>query len=225
MGKCIFITGTDTDVGKTVISGCIAAALRRTGNKVAYYKPVQCGGLLDGPIRSPDLALVKELSNLPDECLFNDFAFTLASSPHLASEHDGKPIDINKIKKAIKALVKEHDFVIIEGAGGLIVPLTRNYTVLNLINDLYVPVVIIARAGLGTINHSSLTVNALNSWNVPVKGIIFNFFKGGIMEEDNRSIVHSLNGVPVIGTVPFSDDIKRLSNEFEKYVDIGRIRN
>lgn len=223
MGKCIFITATDTDVGKTVICGCLASALNRAGKKVAYYKPVQCGGLLKGEIKSPDLALVKELSGIPDTALVNDFCFSLAASPHLAAEHDKKKVDIQLIKNHLKSLVKEYDIVLIEGAGGLIVPLTRAYTVLNLIQDLSVPVIVIARAGLGTINHTSLTINILKSFEIPIIGVILNYFKGGVIEEDNKKIIHTLNNIPIIGVVPFSDNLKELADNFEKYADIKKL--
>lgn len=223
MGKCIFITGTDTGVGKTVIAGCLAAALYRAGKKVAVYKPVQCGGLLKGKIKSPDLALVKELSGIPDSALVNDFSFQMAASPHLAAEREKLKVDIGLIKKHNKLLLNEYDFVLIEGAGGLIVPLTRNYTVLSLIQELSVPVIIVSRAGLGTINHTSLTINALRSFEIPVLGIIFNYFKGGLIEEDNKKIIPALNNVSVIGVVPFSEKIKYLADNFEKYMEIGKL--
>jgi len=223
MGKCIFVTGTDTDVGKTVIVACLASALMRAGKKVAVYKPIQCGDLLKGNIKSPDLALVKELTNISDQDLVNDFSFQLAASPHLAAEQDKSKVDIQTIKDHTKSLLNAYDIVLIEGAGGLIVPLTRTYTVLNLIDDLSIPVLIVSRASLGTINHTSLTVKALKSHNIPIIGIILNYFEGGIIEEDNKKIITTLNNVPIIGTVPFSDNLKDLVNDFEKYVDIGKL--
>ena len=133
MGKSIFITGTDTCVGKTVITGCLAALLLRKGKKVAVYKPVQCGNLLKGRISSPDLAHIKKISGIPNNCLFNDYSFKFASSPHLAAELENKKIDSGIIKKHCKELSEKFDFVLIEGAGGLIVPLTRGYSVIDLI--------------------------------------------------------------------------------------------
>jgi len=223
MGKCIFITGTDTHVGKTVITACLASALMRAGKKVAVYKPIHCGNLLKGNIKSPDLALVKELTDIPDQDLVNDFSFQLAASPHLAAEQDKAKVNIQTIKDHTKSLLKTYDLVLIEGAGGLIVPLTRNYTVLNLIHDLSVPVLIVSRASLGTINHTSLTINALKSHNIPIIGIILNYFKGGIIEEDNKKIINSLNNIPIIGIVPFYNNIKVLAKNIEKYVDIEKI--
>lgn len=223
MGKCIFVTGTDTDVGKTVIVACLAASFKKTGKRVAVYKPVHCGDLLEGNIKSPDLALVKELSDIQDQDLVNDFSFSLAASPHLAAEHDETKVDIQTIKDRIKSLQDSYDLVIIEGTGGLIVPLTRTYTILDLIKELSVPVVIVSRAGLGTINHTSLTINVLKSKNVPILGVILNYFKGGVIEDDNKKIISELNNVPIIGIVPFSKNIKNLVKDFEKYVDMEKI--
>jgi len=223
MGKCIFVTGTDTDVGKTVIVACLEASLKKAGKKVAVYKPIQCGDLLKGNIKSPDLALVKELTNISDQDLMNDFSFQLAASPHLAAEQEKAIVDVQTIKDHTQSLQNSYDVVIIEGAGGLIVPLTRSYTILDLIKDLSVPVLIISRAGLGTINHTSLTVKALKSHNIPIIGIILNYFKGGIIEEDNKKIISTLNNIPILGIVPFSNNIKDIVKDFEKYVDIKKV--
>ena len=223
MSKTIFITGTDTGVGKTIITACIAKALLRNKKKVAVYKPVQCGNLLKGKIKSPDLALVKKLSGIPEKCLFNDYSFKFASSPHLAAELENKKVDVGLIKKHCKELSGKFDYVIIEGAGGLLVPLTRKYTVLDLINDLSVPVLVVARAGLGTINHTSLTINSLKSKNARIIGIIINCFKGGKIEEDNKKIIYQLNKIPIIGAVPFSKNLEKLADDFERYADIKKI--
>ncbi len=222
MAKCIFITGTDTDVGKTVITGCLAASLSRKGKKVAVYKPVQCGSLLKGKIKSPDLALAKKLSGISDDCLFNDYSFKLASSPHLAAESENIKIDVSIIKKKCKELQKKFDYVLIEGAGGLIVPLTRNCTFLDLFGDLSFPALVVARAGLGTINHTSLTLSALKSRNISVMGVIMNYFKGGAIEEDNKKVIFQLSGVPVIGVVPFSRNIKNIADNFDGHIDLKK---
>ena len=223
MSKTIFITGTDTDVGKTVISACVASVLIRKGKRVAVYKPVQCGSLLKGKIKSPDLALVKDLSGISADCLFNDYSFKFASSPHLAAELENKKVDVDVIKERHNEISKKFDYVLIEGAGGLLVPLTRYYTVLDLIRDLSVPALVVSRAGLGTINHTSLTINALKSMNISITGIVINYFKGGAIEEDNQKVIAQLNCVPTIGVVPFSKNLKKLADNFEKYIDVNKI--
>jgi len=223
MGKCIFVTGTDTNVGKTVIVACLASYLKKAGKTVAVYKPIHCGNLLEGNIKSPDLALVKELGGISEQDLFNEFSFSLASSPHLAAEHDKKKVDIQTIKDRTKSLLNTYDFVIMEGAGGLIVPLTRTYSILDLVRDLSVPVLIVARASLGTINHTCLTINTLKYNNIPLLGVILNYFKGGIIEDDNKKIISTLNDIPILGTIPLSNNIKNLVTDINKYIDMKKI--
>ena len=223
MVKGIFITGTDTDVGKTVITACVTTALMRKGKKVAVYKPVQCGNLLKEKIKSPDLALVRSLSGIPENCLFNDYSFKFASSPHLAAELENRKVNAKIIKNHFKELSKRFDYILAEGAGGLMVPLTRSYMVLDLISDLSVPALVVSRAGLGTINHTTLTINALKSKKIKIIGVVMNCFKGGKVEEDDKKIIHQLNDVPVIGCVPYSKTLKKLADNFEAYVDINKL--
>jgi dethiobiotin synthetase len=222
-GKSIFITGTDTDVGKTVITGCLAAALLRKGKKVFVYKPIQCGDLLSGEIKSKDLSLIQELSGLSSDTLKSDYNFSLAASPHLAAEKEKEIIDVELIKKSLDSFLESYDYVLVEGAGGLIVPISRGYTVLDLIKELNTEVLLVSRAGLGTINHTSLTLNSLKSCGVSVIGVILNYYKGGIIEDDNKKIIQTLNNVDVLGFVPFSDNLKELASKFEDFVDMEKI--
>lgn len=215
MGKAIFITATDTGCGKTIATGCLAAALSKQG-KVCVYKPIQCGDLLEGEITSPDLAQIHELSGVD---VFNDYCFTLAASPHLADEKG--EIDVAVIKKRVDSLVSSYDYVLVEGAGGLIVPLNPSYTMLDLIKELSIPAVVVSRAGLGTINHTSLSLRALAG--VSVLGVIFNYYKGGIVEEDNKRIVAQINDIAVLGALPLVDDVKELIPHVEEYVDMSKI--
>jgi dethiobiotin synthetase len=220
MGKTIFITGTDTNVGKTVITGCLASILLKKGKKVAVYKPVQCGNLLNGRITSPDLKLVRDLSAIDEDGLYNDYCFKLAASPHLAAEKECRKVDVGVIKNRVKCLQKKYDYVLIEGAGGLMVPLTRSYTVLDLIKELEVPVVVVARALLGTINHTSMTVKILKENHVELIGVVMNNYKDGIIESDNKRIISSINGVKIVGVVPYSKNLRKLSDSFEKYFNL-----
>lgn len=223
MGKTIFVTGTDTNVGKTIITACLAAALLKKGKNVAVYKPVQCGSLLNGKIKSRDLKLIKDLSGISAGCLFNEYSFKFASSPHLAAELENKNIDVNAIKRHYAEISKKFDYTLIEGAGGLLVPLTREHTVIDLIHDLSAPVLVVARAGLGTINHTALTISALKLRGIRIIGIVLNYFKGGLIEEDNKKTISQLTGVPIKGVVPFSINLKDLADNFEKYVDLNKI--
>ncbi|MBI3026838.1 dethiobiotin synthase [Candidatus Woesearchaeota archaeon] len=223
MGKGIFIAGTDTGVGKTVIACGLAKILLDNKKNVAVYKPVQCGNLLKGRIASPDLALVKKLSGISNECLFNDYSFKFASSPHLAAELENRKVRPKMIRSHYEELCRMFDYVIIEGAGGLLVPLTRHYSVLDLIKDLKSEVIVVARSGLGTINHTSLTLRALYQNGVKVKGVIVNYYKGGKIEEDNKKVIQNFSKAELAGVVPFSKDLGSLAKNFEKFLDLDKI--
>tara|TARA_Y100000310_G_scaffold281057_1_gene301237 strand:+ start:489 stop:1163 length:675 start_codon:yes stop_codon:yes gene_type:complete len=223
MGKGIFITGTDTDVGKTVITGVLTKLFLNQGKKVAVYKPVGSGNKRKEAPTSPDLKVVQELSGIETEHLYSDYDFELFASPHLASEKENIQIDIEKIKKRVEELKNKYDIILIEGAGGVIVPITRTYTVLDLIKELQTEVIIVARAGLGTINHSSLTAEVLKQHHIKIKGCILNFYKGGLIEEDNEKIIQELNNIKIIGKVPENNNLNELANTIEEYVEINNL--
>lgn len=230
MAKGIFVTGTDTGVGKTLFSGCLAFILKNKG-KVAVFKPVESGCKKDNDkVISSDLNTIKSFSGLDDKDLFNLYRFEKLSSPHLASELENKNIDIELIKKKYNELIQNYNYVIVEGAGGLMVPITRDYTFSDLIKDLEIDVIVVSRSGLGTINHTSLTINHLKQNNAKLIGIVFNFFKGDDIEQDNKKIIQELNNVNIIGIIPDygkineSEIIKnKILEDFEKNIDIEKI--
>ena len=215
MPRAIFITGTDTGIGKTIVTACLASYFLSKNKKVAVYKPVQCGNLLKNKIKSPDLAVVKKLSGIDEKNLFNDYCFKYASSPHLAAELEHKKVDVKKIKNTYNSLLEKYDYVLVEGAGGLMVPLTKNYTVCDLIDELKPEVIVVARSGLGTINHTTLTVKALQSINANILGVIFNNYTGSLIEKDNQKIIKTMNKVKIIGTLPYTKNLKKLIIESE----------
>ena len=223
MTNSIFVTGTDTNVGKTVIIGCLAHALKMFGKRVCIYKPVQCGNLLKGALKSKDLHLAGKISGIGNDSLANDYCFELATSPHLAAEREKIKIDTGKIRRHFEKLKKGFDFVLVEGAGGLMVPITREYTVLDLMESFASPALVVARASLGTINHTTLTIKALQQRGIRIKGVILNCFSGGLIEDDNEKIISTLNDVLVIGKVPYSKNFKRLAGDFKKYIQMDII--
>lgn len=209
MGKGIFITGTDTDVGKTYVTGAIAYILNTNGFDVTSYKPVQSGGdkSKEGLIAT-DAAYVKSISGINDSLYdMNTYCFTDPVSPHIASERDKEAIEPIVIKNRVNQLFTDRDYVLVEGAGGLIVPLRRNYMVIDLIQDLNIPVLVVARSGVGTINHTVLTINQLRSMNVDIKGIVFNNYTGTYYEEDNINMIKSITGIDNILTLKKSEDM------------------
>lgn len=148
--KNIFITGTDTGAGKSVFSSILALAFYNQGKKVCISKPIQTGFLKDSD------TLKKLTGNkIP---IFNIYSFSLPAAPVVSAEHENKKIEIKKVISDIKKLEKEFDCVIVEGIGGIAVPIIDNYLVADLIKDLNYPVVIVSRPSLGTINHTVLTI-------------------------------------------------------------------
>ena len=171
----IFITSTDTGVGKTVIAAGLALALRARGLKVGVMKPVATGCLPEyESLISPDAVFLFEAAENEYPALTSPSRFRNPLSPNVAAVIENREISIEKISKAYRELQKKYDFVIVEGIGGLLVPLKKDYYVANLIRDFQLPMVVVARPGLGTINHTLLSVDAAIIRGLEVMGIIFN---------------------------------------------------
>jgi dethiobiotin synthetase len=158
--KGVFITGTDTGVGKTVAAAALLRWLRAREVNATVMKPVQTGWP-----GSDDLAACGVKATARN----NPYRFRLAASPHLAGR-----VRVDKIMAAYRALARAHDFVIVEGAGGVLVPLNRRHTMLDLMKRMRLPVLVVARAGLGTLNHTLLTLNELHRARLRVAGVILN---------------------------------------------------
>ena len=172
----LFVTGTDTGVGKTIFVSTLALAVNSTGKKVAIIKPVQTGS-------SKDTELIKKLTGgkIP---VFNTYSFKLPSAPTVAAKHQGKKIKKNKIISDIKALKKRFDFVIVEGIGGIAVPITENYLVADLIKELKSPLITVSSPKLGTINHTVLTLEFAKRKGLNVIGFVISGF-----DEKSKNVV------------------------------------
>ena len=192
----IFITGTDTGVGKTYVTQYLAEEFRRQGSDVGIMKPISCG-----PAKDNDALLLKKRLKINDPIhLINPIHLKHPLAPIPAARLEKKKIDLKKIFSAFKELEKKHDLVLVEGVGGVAVPINKNYCVIDLIKDLKLPTIIVARAGLGTINHTLLTVSALREQGIEIMGIILNSFRGKeLSEKSNAEMIEELSGVPVIG--------------------------
>lgn len=221
--KAFFITGTGTDVGKTVITAGIAALGLNMGKSVGIMKPVQTGI----PDYAPDLETIYSLApgtDLLPEDLAMPYCFKLPASPHLAAKLENVKIQPARIEKAFnKAMKHDIDLLLIEGAGGINVPLTEDYLTLDLIKSLNLKVIVTALSGLGTINHTLLTINALKQRKIAIAGIIFNKMplKPGAVEKDNIRIIKKISKVPILGVIREMNNIncqetKELLSEFEQ---------
>jgi len=216
MNKGIFITGTDTGVGKTVVSAILLSSLRNTGIDAVPMKPVQTGCIKSrGSLVAPDLEFVLRFTGLtPSKTiknLMNPFRFKPACSPHLAAVMAGKAISFKEILRSFTILSKKHDAIIVEGAGGILTPITGSRTMLDLMKTLTLPVILVARPGLGTINHTLLSIRELRRAGLEVKGVIFNQTepgRPGFIEKDNFRTITALGKVRILGFIPFNRNLK-----------------
>jgi len=201
----LFVTGTDTGIGKTVLSALLLAELRRRGINAAPMKPAQTG--CEGNVPDLDYSLSMASMKVAPETFqtMSPYRFEPACSPHLAAEMAGTEIDIAKMVIAARTLASDYEFVIAEGAGGVLVPLNQRETMLDLMHALKFPILLAARPGLGTINHTLLSIRALRSDGLDIAGIVFvasTDTKPGIIEEDNITTIEHFSNVPVLGTIP-----------------------
>ena len=205
--KGIFVTGTDTGVGKTVVSAALAWALKGSGKRLAIIKPVQTGtnsgGLMDIEFTQ---SVIK--TNYPVDAIC-PYRFSLPLAPSVASRLAGEQIDLKKINSAFQNLSSNHDVVIVEGAGGLLVPITDNYLMSDMARDLGLHLIIVARPDLGTLNHTLLTTESARHRGLKILGIVINKFPltPGIAERTNLGLILEMTGVPIVGVIPFSPGI------------------
>lgn len=228
----IFITGTDTNVGKTVIAAGLAGALKNKGCKTGVMKAIQSGaGVRNGLLYSPDAEFMLKLTGNIDEIgLVCPYILKEAMAPGIAAEIEGIDVDLDIIKKAYHELEKRHDIVIIEGAGGIAVPVTKKLLISDLIRFLDIPIIIVARAGLGTINHTFLTIEYAKSLGIKIIGVIINDYRGGIVEERNPGIIADMTGIPILGIIPHDPEIcserglhGKIVSLMENNVDLDKI--
>ncbi|MEA2387558.1 MAG: dethiobiotin synthetase [Thermoleophilaceae bacterium] len=196
----IFVTGTDTGVGKTVLTAAVCAALAARGERVAAFKPVVTGLDEPGGDWPPDhelLASAASAGQSPEEVA--PLRFGPAVSPHLAAELAGTSIEPHELVGAARAAGERADVLVCEGVGGLMVPLTTGYAIRDLALDLHLPLVIAARPGLGTISHSLLTVEAARAGGLEVKAVVLTPWpdKPSRMEQSNRDTIATIGAVPV----------------------------
>ena len=235
----LFITGTDTDVGKTWITSALASALRGRGRSVGVWKPVQSGCMLGDT--EADSYVLRRVSGVDDaESAICPLSFEAPLTPMLAARLEGKSIDFDDLVAAGRPLFEKYEPVFVEGAGGLAVPLTERHLVVDLAAHLQLPLLVVARPGLGTINHCLLTVDYARRHGLTVAGIIFNGYKQelppgfssvaeiaavGDSESDpsNPYLVASYGNVPVLGTIPWMRDLQGLVATIDSHVALDRI--
>ncbi len=211
MSRGYFITGTDTGIGKTAVTAAILRVLRARGVNAATMKPVQTGAtLLNGRWTAPDLAFHHAAADFhppPDlVARMSPYCYEPACSPHLAARMAGVYPEIDRILAFARGLEKVYGVLLVEGAGGVYVPLTESETTLDLMQRLAYPVILVARRGLGTINHTLLSIDALRARQLHVAGVIFNETENvplDFIREDNPRAVETFGNVPVLGNMDY----------------------
>lgn len=199
----LFIAGTDTGVGKTFVTALLAMAYERLGFKVEVQKWVTTGS----SEVSDDVAFVmKALGRKPPlpGSLQTPYCFSYPASPHLAAERDDKVIDVDILIDATMRLSKECDVLLIEGAGGLMVPYSLKVLQIDLIEQLRLPVCLVARAGLGTLNHTLLSIEACRRRDIAINMVVMNSMAcdDPIIINDNRKVIEMLSHSQVLGVLP-----------------------
>lgn len=201
----LFVTGTDTEVGKTILAAAVCASLAARGERVAAFKPVVTGLDDDPPGDWPRdhelLASVASAGQSPEDVA--PLRFGPAVSPHLAAELAGTPIEPHTLVAAARAAGKRAGVLVCEGVGGLMVPLTTGYLIRDFALDLQLPVVIAARPGLGTISHSLMSVDVARTAGLEVKAVVLTPWPEdpSSMELSNRATIERIGQVPV-ATLP-----------------------
>ncbi len=200
--KGFFITGTGTGVGKTMLASAVTAYLSLRGTTVPM-KPVQTGAIREhGALRAPDLDFVLRSAGLnlsaAEYSLASPYRFTTPCSPHLAARLARRPIRLSRIMECARKLAARYEYIVAEGAGGILVPLASDRFMLDVICRFSLPALIVAPATLGTLNHSLLTFRLLKQARLPVAGICLWANKWGLVEKNNMKTIEAITHTRVI---------------------------
>lgn len=204
MARGVFVTGTGTEVGKTVVAATIARTLAAEGRRVAVFKPAVTG--LDEGVETDHALLRRASGSEQSDDEIAPYRYGPPASPHLAAALAGEEIDPERLRQAAAAAAEGADAIVCEGVGGLLVPLSTGYLVRDLAADLGHPLVVVASPGLGTINHTLLTVEAARAAGLEMGAIVLTPWPEGPteIERSNRATIAELAGVPVL-TLPEID--------------------
>ncbi|MFD2132810.1 dethiobiotin synthase [Pseudogracilibacillus auburnensis] len=218
-----FVTGTGTNVGKTVVTTLLTDFLSDQHTQLFPYKPIQTGAnIVDGKLLAPDPEMYKHVFKDSEFDRHCTYVLQMPSSPHLAAEKENVTFHLGKIHQHITEIEKRYDGIVVEGAGGLYVPMTKTgYCMIDFMKELMYPVILVGEAGLGTINHTVLSIKVIQAKQIPIAGIILNGMgrEDETLENDNIKMIEQLTNVPVVGTVPFVHNLEqRLKKKEERAI-------
>ena len=205
-----FITGVDTDIGKTFVTRGLALAYEAKGKKAGVFKPLQSGAIKsNNGLLAPDLEAIKELSKTVNtKC---SYLLEGEVSPALAARLAGVKINIKKIKSDFKEFSRQNDITLVEGAGGLLAPAADNMLCADLIKELNIPIIIVTVPFLGRLNHTLLTIHYAKTNNIPIKGIIVNKVPDKTDDLASLNFINELQrytDIPVIGEIQETKNVK-----------------
>ncbi len=213
-GAGVFVVGTDTEVGKTLVSAGLVLALRARGKDAGYVKAVSSDGLKeDGRLVSPDARLVRELAGLDDPWpVLNPVCLPHPLSPLAAARREGETLSWERVLASLEPALAAHAFQVWEGVGGVLAPLCEGRTALDLTAWLGLPVLVVARAGLGTINHTLLTIQALRERGLAVLGFCFSgpppAGPGPREIQENADLIMEFSGAAFLGRMPWLEAVR-----------------
>ena len=223
MLKSFFVTGTDTDVGKTYITAGLAVTFRKMGLDVGVMKPFAAGTAQKKGFKSEDIKILSKSAQVNDpENLINPQFFKISASPYTAWKKLKIKPKVSTILSSFKKLSKLHETILVEGMGGVMTPILKDYYITNLIKEMNIPALIVTRSKIGTVNHTIMTVKMCEKYKIPVKGIIINNFDTGYPIKQLTSDLQNLTGVKVLGSIPFLKDLNSTSlyRIFKKNIDL-----
>ncbi|MHC4665565.1 MAG: dethiobiotin synthase [Planctomycetota bacterium] len=208
----LFITGTDTGVGKTVVAGAIARILTDKGRKVGVFKPIATGCRRDWEgLVSYDTEFLANCANsnlsLPT---ITPAGYVTAAAPLVSAANEGRPIDFAGIANAYRQVCEDNDIVIVEGIGGARVPLAEEFDVLDLAVEFGLPVVVVSRPNLGTINHTLMTIDCVRAARLKIAGVVINGYdatKATVAEDTAGQVVAQCSGIGILAVVPFDETV------------------
>jgi len=198
------VTGTDTEIGKTAITAGLAAVLKRRGINAGVMKPISAGGRADAKLLKRAARSDQPLDTI------NPIYLRDPLSPNIAARREEKILDLAPVFDAFNHLSKIHDYLLVEGVGGLLVPITDDFLVADLAARLDLPLLIVARAALGTINHTLLTIEAARARGLQINSVIYNTLSAGssdVSAQMSPEVVTRISGVPSSGTIPYDPDV------------------
>jgi len=216
--KAYFISGTDTGVGKTAITAGLAGSMRKLGVNVGVMKPIATGIQQKTGFKSLDAAIIADAAETKDsEDLINPVFLPIPTSPYDATKLLSLPVDMPLILTKFTKLLSLHDVLLVEGIGGIMTPITKNFFIADMIKAMGIETIIVTRATLGTLNHTMMTYQMCKDYDIKVKGLIINNFdeKGTAAEKNSPVTLHEITGLDILGVVPFIKNYNKIDAMIE----------